>query len=191
MKPLPDLSNVGGAGKRQKSGMPESGNFQQIGLERENRRGILAGIIERSRMIAQLSKLPEDQLGEYAEAFDEVLERIPVHRLEECYRESIRERQTKGRYEAQEMLEAWRRIRGEERVTAQIQLTQESIFAAPPLCRYCDDFGWQAVDQPERGLHRYSVRACVCDKAPVAERKTQPLSEPIWEKLPSGRWKRC
>jgi hypothetical protein len=141
-------------------------------------------------MILQLSKLPEDQLGEYAEAFDEILERIPAHRLEECYRESIRERATKGRYEAQEMLEAWRRIRGEERATAQVQMPA-GAFAPAPLCRYCDDLGWQGVDQPERGPYRYSVRACVCDKAPAAERKTSPLSEPIWEKLPSGRWQRC
>lgn len=156
----------------------------------EERLKIIAGLIERSRQVTQHARIADEELIERARAFDDLLRRIPTHRLGDCYREAFDGRESKGPLTAQELVAAWRRLHGEERATGPESSLPQSAFPSAPRCYYCDDHGWQGVDQPERGPYRYSVRACVCDHAPERERKKEPLAEPYWEKLPSGRWRR-
>lgn len=151
---------------------------------------LVVEFIKRSRRAMQQSRLDDEELIETAKAIEGTLGSIPTRRLEDCYHEAMRERETKGPLTFQDMRAAWRKLRAEERAVGPTTVAPLGAFAPEPRCRYCDDHGWQAVDQPERGPYRYSVRACICDKAPAAERKAEPLAEPYWEKLPSGRWQR-
>jgi hypothetical protein len=161
-----------------------------VASEGSDRLRIIAGILERSNRALRLRSLGDEELVETARAVDEIIERIPTLRLDDAYHEVMRNRQVKGALQPQELLEAWYRLRGDERAISAPSQIPKGAFAPEPRCRYCDDTGWQPVDQPERGIYRYSVRACVCDAAPASERKQEPLAEPYWEKPPSGRWRR-
>jgi hypothetical protein len=163
--------------------------YSRAGQPNEERLKVIAGLIERSRQVTQHPRITDEELIDRARAFDDLLRRIPTHRLGDCYREAFDGRESKSPLLAQELVAAWRRLAGEERATGPAR-SDEGSFPSASKCYYCDDHGWQAVDQPERGIYRYSVRACVCDRAPAAERKKEPLAEPYWEKLPSGRWRR-
>jgi hypothetical protein len=160
-------------------------------LTLSDRLELILEFIKRSRRAMQQSRLDDEELVETARAIEEMLGPIPTHRLEDCYREAMRERETKGPLTFLEILAAWRKLRAEERAIGPSPILPAGAFPPAPFCRYCDDHGWQAVDQAERAPYRYSVRACICDRTPQSMRNKEPLAEPYWEKLPSGRWKRC
>ena len=159
---------------------------QGASLGATERLQIILGILKRSRRALQLSPLRDDELVETAKATDEIIGAIPTHRLEDAYRETMRDRESKTAVQPQELLRAWRRLRSDENAISPPPPRDEP-FAPAPQCRYCDDTGWQAIDIPERP-NRYSVRPCICGRAAEHERKSEPLREPHWQKLNSGRW---
>jgi hypothetical protein len=151
---------------------------------------IIIGIIKRSRRALQLSMLRDDALVETAQATNDLIGHIPTLRLIDAYREAMRIRDTKGALQPQELIDAWYRLKSQERATAAPFQRLPGIFAPDPECRYCNDTGWQAVDQPERGIYRHSVRPCICDVLPNSQRSNEPLGEPYWEKSAAGTWVR-
>lgn len=167
--------------------MPDS---QGVSPSHTERLEIIIGIIKRSRRALQLSTLRDDALLETAQATGDLIGHIPTHRLVDSYREAMRVRDTKGVLQPQELVDGWYRLKSQERATSAPPSIPAGTFAPDPKCRFCDDIGWQAVDQPERGIYRYSVRPCACEILPEKQQSKEPLQEPYWEKLSSGRWAR-
>jgi hypothetical protein len=150
-------------------------------LQQSLRISRIAEIIKRARLAAQLPQFSDADAAQVASDWSMFLSQIPTDRLEDCYLDAMRERQTKGALGYQELAAAWRKMRADDR--AQTYAPPDSTFASGPRCNYCDDTGWQAltVDSPP-GRHDAVVK-CACDG-------TSRYSGPHWIRNARGRWER-
>ena len=162
----------------------------------------LSALIQNCRLargMDLLNSIPENlgfptELDLQVNALHGVLQEIPLSDLADCGEIAVRlyARPTEGWREpfgATHFLQAWQMIVDDRRQTtakvASKQLREQTITYA---CYYCLDQGWQHVLHRDGGT---SARPCICQKAPAAYRKTEPLSERTgWTRNHFNQWVR-